>query len=186
MANSLSVPERLANQLHGRKRGDPGAHAEQDFGIRIARDGTWFHQGDPIRRDALVKLFSTVVHRDVEGAFWLVTPVERGRIEVEDAPFLAVEMSVSGQGRDQTLSFRTNVDDIVTADGDHPIVVSLDPATGEPSPYVRVRDRLDALLARPVYYQLVDLAEERRVAGDMVLGVWSTGTFFVLGPKEAA
>ena len=94
------------------------------FQMRIARDGTWYHQGSPIRRVALVKLFSTVLRRDDDGDYWLVTPVERGRIEVEDVPFTAVEMNVKGKGKDQVLSFRTNLDEIVNVDADHPLRIA--------------------------------------------------------------
>ena len=131
----------------------------------------------------LVKLFSTVLRRDDDGVYWLQTPVERARIEVEDAPFTAVECSSSGAGRAQILRIRTNLDDWVEVDGEHPIRVETDGETGEPRPYLLVRDRLEALILRPVYYQLVELAVEE--AGDpgqaQVLGVWSKGEFFALG-----
>ena len=147
--------------------------------MRILRDGTWLYHGSPIGRKPLVRLFSTVLRREDDG-YWLVTPVERGRIVVDDAPFTAVELTVEGTGRDQRLSFRTNVDDTVTADRDHPIRVVLAP-DGEPSPYVLVRDRLEALIVRAVYYDLVELGCERQVDGEERYGVWSAGTFFPLG-----
>ncbi len=155
-----------------------------DFDMRIARDGTWFYRGSPIGRKALVKLFASVLRREADGSYWLVTPVERGRIEVEDAPFTAVELKVEGDGRARRLTFRTNVDEEVTADASHPIRVAEDPVTGEPSPYVLVRDGLEALILRPVFYELVELAEERVVDGRTVLGVWSAGNFFPLGALE--
>ncbi|BBK40513.1 hypothetical protein STVA_05330 [Allostella vacuolata] len=155
-----------------------------DFGIRIARDGTWYYRGSPIGRLPLVKLFATVLRRDADGGFWLVTPVERGRIEVDDAPFVAVAMQVAGGGREQALTFTTNLDQTVTAGPDHAIRVRLDPDTGEPSPYVLVRDGLEALIARPVFYDLVELGEERDVDGGRELGVWSGGKFFTLGRLE--
>src|SRR5215471_8017890 len=114
-----------------------------DFDMRIARDGTWFYRGSPIGRKPLVKLFSTVLRRE-NGEFWLVTPVERGRILVDDAPFVAVEVDAVGEGADRRLTFRTNVDDIVTADAAHPIRVDHDPESGEPSPYITVRNGLEA------------------------------------------
>ena len=157
-----------------------------DFDMRIARDGTWYHEGSPIGRLPLVKLFSTVLHKDENGEFWLITPVEKGRIAVDDAPFTAVELTATGAGSAQVLSFRTNVDDIVTAGPDHPIRVAEDPASGEPSPYILIRDRLEALILRPVFYQLVELGEEREVDGRQVLGVSSGGTFFPLGAMEDA
>lgn len=153
----------------------------KDFGIRIARDGTWYHEGTPFTRHALVKLFSTVLRREDDGTYVLATPVERGRIEVEDAPFTAVEMAVEGEGEDQVLRFRTNVDQWVTADADHPIRVQTAAATEEPSPYLLVRDRLEALIVRPVFYDLVELAVEDEREGTSTLGVWSSGEFFVLG-----
>jgi hypothetical protein len=110
-----------------------------------------------------------------------VTPVERGRIVVEDVPFAAVELRVDGAGRHQKLTFRTNVDDEVTADAEHPLRVAHDPVTGEPSPYIMVRDGLEARLTRSVFYQLVDLGEERREGGAETYGVWSNGQFFPLG-----
>jgi hypothetical protein len=113
-----------------------------------------------------------------------VTSVERGQIEVEDAPFMAVELTVAGQGMDQDITFRTNVDDLVVADKAHPLRIVHDSATGEPAPYILVRDRLEARLARSVYYHLADLCVERRVGGRLVLGVWSGGAFFILEGEE--
>jgi uncharacterized protein len=151
-----------------------------DFGIRIARDGTWFYRGSPIGRLPLVKLFASVLRREADGSYWLVTPAERGRIEVEDVPFLAVALTVAGEGRDQRLIFRTNLDDIVTAGPDHPLRVET-AASGEPAPYILVRDGIEARLARPVFYELVELGSEQRVADAAQFGVWSTGAFFRLG-----
>lgn len=162
-------------------KGDGPEEICGDFGIRIARDGTWFYLGSPIGRKPLVKLFSTVLRREDDGSYWLVTPVERGLIEVEDAPFTAVEMQVEGTGRDQVLRFRTNLDDWVEAGPDHPIRVETNAATGEPSPYILVRDRLEALILRPIFYQLVEIGEETEEGGTPRLGVWSKGTFFTLG-----
>ena len=155
-----------------------------DFDMRIARDGTWYYRGSPIGRKPLVRLFSTVLRRDEAGGYWLVTPVERGRILVDDAPFVAVAMEVAGEGAGRQLTFTTNLDHIVAAGPDHPIRVAIDPDTGEPSPYVLVRDGLEALIARPVFYDLVELAEERGTAGTRELGVWSGGRFFTLGRME--
>ena len=155
-----------------------------DFDIRIARDGAWFYRGSPIGRKALVRLFSSVLRREDDGDYWLVTPVERGRVIVDDAPFTAVELSVSGSGPGQVLKFRTNVDDWVEAGPQHPIRVALAPDSGEPSPYILVRDGLEALILRSVYYHLVELAEERRDGAKTVLGVWSNETFFPLGSPD--
>lgn len=151
-----------------------------DLGLRIARDGTWFYHGSPITRKSLIRLFSTVLHRDDAGVYWLITPAERGVIVVEDAPFTAVELNVDGTGTGQTLRFRTNVDDEVTVDAAHPIRIDFSSERGEPRPYVLVRDRLEALILRSVYYQLVDLGAEHDSAGRRVYGVWSRGVFFPL------
>ncbi len=155
-----------------------------DFDIRIARDGTWFHQGSPIGRKALVRLFAGVLRREADGEFWLVTPVERGRVIVDDAPFVAVELAAEGTGRGQTLRFRTNIGDWVAADAAHPLRVAHAPDSGEPSPYILVRDGLEALIARSVYYHLAELAEEREEGGKTDLGVWSKDIFFPLGSSE--
>jgi hypothetical protein len=150
------------------------------FDIHIDRDGSWFYRGTPINRASLVKLFSTVLECDAEGVYWLITPAERGRITVDDAPFLAVEMERSGEGSAQALSFRTNLGDFVTADAAHPLRIATDPATETPRPYILVRNRLEARLTRPVFYSLVDWAVEERVGGVTRVGVWSEGTFFPL------
>ena len=152
-----------------------------DIDMRIARDGTWFYHGSPIGRTQLVKLFSTVLKRDSIGDYWLETPAEKCRIQVEDAPFLAVEMLVEGSGVDQRLRFRTNVDDNVIAGPDNPLRVEIDPVTEEPSPYVLVRGGLEGLIARAVFYDLVELAVEEERDGEILFGVWSDGMFFPLG-----
>lgn len=152
-----------------------------DIDIRIARDGTWFHQGSPIGRLELVKLFASVLTRDRSGKYWLATPAELARIRVEDVPFVAVEMSVHGQGRDQVLTFRTNIDETITCDDRHPLRVATDPKTGEPSPYVTVRQRMEARIARSVYYDLVSLGTEEKVNDKTVFAVWSAGRLFTLG-----
>lgn len=150
--------------------------------MRIARDGTWFYRGTPINRLPLVKLFATVLHRDDDGGYSLVTPVERGRVVVEDAPFVAVEVERRGEGRRQHLIFRTNLDETVTAGPDHPLRFET-AANGEPRPYLLVRPGLEAKLARPVFYELVDYADAAREAGEIAFGVWSGGIFFSLGDQ---
>ena len=155
-----------------------------EFDIRIAADGTWFYHGSPIDRKPLVRLFARVLRREEAGEYWLVTPAERGRIRVDDAPFVAVALSVAGAGERQRITFRTNHDDEVGADAAHPIRVAERPCLREPAPYVLVRDRLEAKIARPVFYQLVELGVEERAAGASVLGVWSAGIFFPLGALE--
>lgn len=141
--------------------------------MHISRDGTWFHQGAPIGRRELVRVFSTLLRKDDDG-FMLVTPAEKLSISVEDAPFLAVLMEVAGAGSEQSLSFLTNVGDRTVAGTAHPLRFAWDAAA--PIPYVHVRGKLEAKLARPVYYQMMDLAVEQ----DGVLGVWSGGRFFAL------
>jgi hypothetical protein len=148
--------------------------------MRIARDGTWFYRGSPISRITLVKLFASVLRREQDGSYWLVTPAERGRIAVEDVPFLAVALIRQGEGRGQQLIFRTNLDDIVTAGPDNPLRVET-AASGEPAPYILVRDGLEARLARPVFYDLVELGGEESIEQTTQFGVWSMGRFFRLG-----
>ena len=154
-----------------------------DLDMRIARDGTWFYRGSPIGRLPLVKLFASVLRREADGRYWLVTPAECGRIEVEDVPFLAVEVTVEGEGRDEQLIFRTNLDEFVTAGPDNPLRVET-AASGEPAPYILVREGIEARLTRPVFYELVELATEEPIRGTPQFGVWSRGEFFRLG--EAA
>jgi hypothetical protein len=155
-----------------------------DFGLFIRRDGTWLYRGSPIGRKPLVKLFASVLRRDDEGGYWLVTPAEKGRIEVEDVPFVAVEASTTGIGRQQTVTLRTNLDEIVTVGRDHPLRVATDPASSAPAPYVLVRDRLEARLLRPVFYELVERGEEMNEGETRILGIWSGGEFFRLGALD--
>jgi hypothetical protein len=157
-----------------------------DLPFIIRRDGSWLYRGSPIGRKELVCLFASVLKRDAEGTFWLETPAERGRIAVEDAPFVAVELDWNGDGRQQTLSFRTNVDQVVTAGPEHPIRVAHDLLTCEPTPYIRVRNGagdwdIEARIGRAVYYELVALGVPEWVGCRRMLGVWSSGLFFPLG-----
>jgi len=148
-----------------------------DIDIRIARNGTWYHQGTPFARRELVRLFSTILRKDADG-YHLVTPGEKMRIRVDDAPFVAVLLRSEGEGPQQRLIFTTNVGDETIAGEENPIRVENNEVTGEPSPYVHVRRGLEALISRSVFYQLADLAVPG--AGD-ILGVWSGGVFFPLG-----
>jgi hypothetical protein len=148
------------------------AHCGDSF-MRIARDGTWFHEGAPIRRPELVRLFSGLLRKDEEG-FMLVTPAEKLSIAVEDAPFLAVLLRIEGEGPSQRLIFTTNVGDETEAGADHPLRFAQKDETH--IPYVHVRGKLEARLARPVYYQLMENLAE--VEGRP--GVWSGGCFFPL------
>lgn len=154
-----------------------------DFQMRIDRNGTWYYRGSPIGRAALVKLFSTVLRRDADGVHWLTTPVENGRIEVEDAAFIAVEMMAEGEGPDQVIRFRTNVDDTVTLDTEHPLKI-VESDAGEPRPYVYVRKGLEARISRPAFYHLIERGVPDPTpdsSGEARFGVWSAGVFFPIG-----
>jgi hypothetical protein len=152
-----------------------------DMDLRITRDGVWHHEGAPIQREALVRLFASILRCDEDGHYYLVTPVEKWRIRVDDAPFLAIRLDATGVGLEQCLTFTTNVGDLVTAGIDHPLIVEYPIPNGEPAPYIHVRSRLRALLSRAVFLELVELGEERQTAGGRDYGVWSQGQFFCLG-----
>ncbi|HEX4694120.1 DUF1285 domain-containing protein [Sphingomonas sp.] len=145
--------------------------------MRIARDGTWFHMGSPIGRQEMVRLFSTILRRDADGGYVLVTPVEKLDIAVEDAPFVAVEMKAEGEGRESRLAFRLNTGELVSADAEHRLRFEL--SEDGPRPYLHVRGRLEALVARSVYYEIAERALAR---DDDPTGVWSNGAFFALEP----
>lgn len=186
MSEDIGRPHSLANSTGAPNAGPPAGGARRpvlcgDLGLRIDRNGTWYYQGSPIGRKELVRLFASVLRRGEDGDYWLVTPAEMGRVEVEDAPFLAVELTVTGRGGDQILTFRTNIDETVTIDSEHPLRVVVNPQTGEPSPYVTVRPGLEARVARSVYYELVGLGVEERSGSDHIYGIWSKGAFFPLG-----
>ncbi len=153
-----------------------------DLDMRIARDGTWFYLGTPIGRPALVKLFSNILKLE-GGKYFLVTPVEKVGITVDDAPFVAVDFSVTGTGDAQVLQFETQVGDKVSAGADHPIRVLRDPASGEPSPYVMVRAGLEALIDRKSFYRLVELGDRQPHGGTEWFGLWSGGMFFPVIPS---
>ena len=146
-----------------------------DIGMRIRSDGVWLYQGSPIGRMALVKLFASVLRKDADGKHYLVTPAEKVDVGVDDAPFLAVEMEVRGSGPAQSLTFRTNVDDIAEAGPQHPLRFVVEPGSGGLKPYLLVRGRLEALVTRALYYDLVELAVTGEELG---LGLWSGGSFF--------
>lgn len=147
-----------------------------DIDMAIHEDGSWSYMGSPIGREALVKLFASVLRKDEDGCHYLVTPVEKVRIRVADAPFLAVEMHSLGQGDSRTLTFRSNVGDVVAAGPENPLRFRLDEENDGLVPYVLVRGRLEARLTRPLLYDLAELIEEK----DGVPGVWSGGAFFPL------
>lgn len=154
-----------------------------DLDIRIARDGTWYYLGTPIGRAPLVRLFSTILKREGD-RFFLVTPVEKVGITVDDAPFVAVDFDVAGTGQGLALTFHTNVGDRATAGPDHPIRVTRDAQTGEPAPYVMIRAGLEALIDRKSFYRLVDLGEHGTHAGESWFGLWSGGVFWPLIPSD--
>ena len=178
-AESLATAARAATG----KKGLPPVHLWNpefcgDLDIRIARDGTWFYLGTPIGRKELVRLFSTILRKD-DDKYFLVTPVEKVGITVDDAPFVAIDFEPTGEDDTPALTFETNVGDFTTASADNPIRVERDPETGEPSPYVHVRAGLEALIDRKSFYRLVDIGDHH----DDWFGVWSSGTFFPIIPS---
>ncbi|MEX5609554.1 proteophosphoglycan precursor [Pseudomonas protegens] len=175
----------LLAQIPKAEKGLPPVHLWNpdfcgDIDMRIARDGTWYYLGTPIGRKPMVKLFSTIIRRDGDDYF-LITPVEKVGIKVDDAPFVAVTLEVEGQGEAQVLRFSTNVEEQVVANDEHPLRVVIDSLTQEPAPYLLVRHNLEALIHRNVFYQLVELAQTRQIDGQNWLGVWSCGVFFPIG-----
>jgi hypothetical protein len=191
MAESSSGLERVteaARQAPG--RGLPPVHLWNpahcgEIDIVIKKNGLWFHEGSPIGREALVRLFSTVLRKDPDGIY-LVTPVEKMKITVEDAPFIAVRVDrAKNESGREALKFLTNVGDVVEAGPENAIRVEVNPETGEPHPYLHVRRGLEALIARPVFYELVELAEERQTPEGPQLGVESNGAWFPVGPAKA-
>ena len=182
-AEGLAASARAAS-----KRGLPPVHLWNppdcgDLDIRIARDGTWFYLGTPIGRPELVRLFSTILRKDGD-RYVLVTPVEKVGITVEDAPFVAVDFGIEGDGEAQVLTFETNVGDTTVAGPDHPIRVERDRETGEPSPYVHVRAGLEALIDRKSFYRLVEIGAHAMHNGKRWFGVWSSGMFFPIIPSD--
>jgi uncharacterized protein len=151
-----------------------------DVGLAIRADGVWEYRGSPIGRASLVKLFASVLWKDADGRHYLVTPAEKVDVAVADAPFLAVEMELRAPGRAQELIFRTNVDDIVTVDAEHPLRFEVDQGNGGVKPYLGVRGRLEALVTRPLAWDLAELALAGAAAAAMRPGVWSRGAFFAL------
>lgn len=155
-----------------------------DLDMEIRSDGTWFYMGTPIGRQPLVRLFSTVLRKDDDGRTYLVTPVEKVGIRVQDAPFLAVEMAVTGHGAEQVLTFRTNVGDVVEAGPDHPMRFEIKGENSELKPYLHVRGNLEALVSRPVMYDLVELGEHGVVEGVDMFCLRSGGALFPVMPWQ--
>ena len=177
----LEKAEKDASGLPPVHKWHPDHVAEID--MRIARDGQWFYQGGPIERPAMVRLFSTILRREGE-RYYLVTPVEKLGIQVEDVPFVAVALDVLEEAGEPVLAFTTHVGATVVADEAHPLRVEIDPATGEPSPYVYVRDDMEALIHRNVFYELVARARQATIDGRAWLVVDSRGSVFPVGPLD--
>ena len=169
------------------RKGPPPVHLWNppfcgDLDIRIARDGTWYYLGTPFGRMPLVKLFSSILKLE-DGRYYLVTPVEKVGIKVDDAPLLAVDFEAEGEGAAQSLRFFTKTEDEVVASAENPIRVVRDPETGEPSPYVHVRRGLEALIDRKSFYRLIELGTHERLDGQDWFGLWSQGRFFPIIPS---
>lgn len=185
VASSIG-PASMGEVVAAAKRGPPPVHLWNppfcgDIDMRIARDGTWFYQGTPIGRPALVRLFSQILRREGD-SFFLVTPVEKVGIKVDDAPFVAVDFDVQGAGRGQVLQFHTQTGDSVEASAQNPLRFARRLADGQPAPYVHLRAGLEALIDRKSFYRLVDLAQPAVHMGEDWLGVYSSGAFFAMMP----
>lgn len=186
MSNTGSDLTKIAAQVDTKGKGLPPVEKWNppfcgDIDMRIKRDGSWWYLGTPIGRKPLVKLFSTILRKDPDGKYYLVTPVERVGIIVEDAPFLAVACEFRETEKGAALCFTTNVDDEVIADSEHPIRVEFDAETQQPAPYILVRKNLEALIGRNVFYQLVEMAEHQEVDGKTNLIINSAGREFCIG-----
>lgn len=186
MAKPMSAQKAVTPSAEGlaasvratKERGLPPVHSWNppfcgDIDMRIARDGKWYYEGSPITRFELVRLFSSILKLE-DNKYFLVTPVEKVGITVEDAPFIAVDFTVSNEGLEQVLTFETHVGDKTDAGPDNPIRITRDPATGEPSPYVMVRAGLEALIDRKSFYRLIEIGTDH----DGWFGLWSSGVFF--------
>ncbi len=181
-------PEHLAKQLpqEARKGGLPPLdswHPELsgDMDMRISRDGQWIYRGDPIRREALVRLFASILRREDDGEYYLVTPVEKWRIQVEDTPLLAHSLSVQGEGAEQKVSLVTNVGETLVVSDEHPLRVGSYPGRDEPRPVVLVRHGVEARLTTSAYYDLAEHLVEQTVDGQPAYGVFSCGSFYKVG-----
>jgi len=185
---AVASAENLASAVkEASKKGPPPVHLWNpdfcgDLDMRIARDGTWWYLGTPMGRKELVKLFSSIIRKDGENYF-LVTPAEKVGITVDDAPFVAIDFEVSGEGHDQILTFTTHVDDVAIAGPENPIRVVRDAETGEPSPYVLIRANLEALIDRKSFYRLVEIGTHEDLVGESWFGIWSSGQFFPVIPS---
>ncbi|MCB1456175.1 MAG: DUF1285 domain-containing protein [Nitratireductor sp.] len=185
----LSGLQALVERAGSRKKGLPPVERWHpdfcgDLDIVIKRDGTWFYLGTPIGRMPLVRLFSTVLRKDEDGRTYLVTPVEKIGITVEDAPFVAVEMNADMRDGEQVLTFRTNVGDVVEAGPENPIRYEIVDSNDGVKPYLLVRGRLEALLSRPVMHELISHGEEIEVDGRMMFALRSNGAVFAIMPSD--
>lgn len=186
MTTETSDLVKLASHVKGKTKGLPPAENWNppfcgDIDMQIKRDGSWWYLGTPIGRKSLVRLFSTILRKDPDGKYYLVTPVEKVGLSVEDAPFVAVSCDKRETENGVALCFTTNVDDEVMADADHPIRVEFDPQNEQPAPYILVRKNLEALISRNVFYQLIEMAEHRDVSGKTSLMLESLGQEFFIG-----
>lgn len=180
--------EALIARAEGLDAGKPPVHKWNPphggaIDMRIAADGLWYYDGTSIRREALVRLFASVLRKDGDD-YVLVTPVEKVGITVEDAPFVAVELQVVGPGQNQQMVLRTNVGDVVTVGKRHPLRFEAEQGTGGLKPYVLVRDRLEARLARPLLYELADIGVIEKVSDTPYFGVRSAGEFYPMVPES--
>ena len=186
-----STPRDAANPLQGLKEAEKAAGKKclppvhlwnppfcGDIDMRIAQDGLWYYMNSPIGRKPLMKLFASVLRYDDDGKYYLVTPAEKCGIRVDDAPFVAIRMTAEGRGRDQIITFETNTDDVVTVDDAHPLRVAPEEGTGGLKPYVLVRARLEALVSRALFYDLVARGSVELRDGERWFGVWSSGRFW--------
>jgi len=178
-------PEAIADQIKagtGAKSKPPldlwHPELSGDIDIVVNRKGQWLHEGKPIAREAIVRLFSTILRREEDGHYYLVTPVEKWRIQVEDTPLLAHSLTVQGQGEQQALSVTTSVGEVLPIDEDHPLSVGTYTETGEPRPVIRLPHGLEARLVTSAYYELVDLVATDGAGPDAPAGVWSHGNFY--------
>ncbi len=156
-----------------------------DMDMLIRKDGTWIHEGKPIRRTAMVELFASILMLDKDGEYYLVTPVEKVRIKVEDCPFVILDMDVTGTGKQQVLSFTSNIGEVVNAGKGHELSIEVAAVSGEPHPILHMRSGLNALVNRAVFYRLVDLVQElQSESGEQMTGIWSGGVFFEIDSQH--
>ncbi len=182
-------PENLVEQVQETSKDLSGPPIDKwhpelsgDMDLRINRDGQWIHKGEPLGREAIVRLFSTILRREEDGEYYLVTPVEKWRIQVDDTPLLAHSFQLEGSGEGQVIKFTTNVGETIEVGDEHPLSVGSYEDTGQPRPVIRVRHGLDARLVTAAYYDLAEHVVEQTVDGKTVLGVFSAGNFYKIGP----